>query len=289
MQNAPAGTATADAEALDRWQPIETVVDDQLTPAPLARLAALLDHQASPWPDGLLPPLGHWLFFLPDARQSLLGDDGHPMRGDDLPPVPLPRRMWAGSRIDFLADVAVGRPATRRSKVVEVEHKSGRSGSLTFVTVRHVIEQDGTPAIVELQDLVYREASTGAEAPRAAVPCERVASAQRSVPLGPTALFRYSALTYNAHRIHYDLPYARDVEHYPGLVVHGPLQATLLIDHLLRQRPGARLARFTFRGVRPLIAGEAATLNLAEEANGIALWTTDAAGQESMRADAVLA
>jgi 3-methylfumaryl-CoA hydratase len=228
------------------WRPVDTIVADDIVAAPLRRLSALLDHDEPPWPSGVLPALGHWLFFLPEAGQSALGDDGHPLRGDDLPPVPAQRRMWAGSRIEFLAELPLGGPAMRRSRVVKVEQKTGRSGALTFVTVRHEIGLGSTPAIVELQDLVYRDDVTPQPSSVMSTPiaCNRIATARRTLMFDPQLLFRFSALTYNAHRIHYDLPYALEDEHYPGLVVQGPLQATLLIDHLLRVQPGARLARF---------------------------------------------
>lgn len=272
--------------------PIETQFDDAIVAGPVRRLAALLDYGAPPWPDGRLPPLGHWLFFLPETRQSSIGRDGHPERGDDLPPIEAPRRMWAGGRIDFLADVPIGGIATRRSKVVNVEEKRGRSGVLTFVTVRHEILCGGVPAIVELQDLVYRQddrrgtPATPAVSVRSAI---REAEATRTVRVDPAILFRFSALTFNAHRIHYDLPYATDVERYSGLVVQGPLQAVLLVDHLLRTMPGVRLAGFSFRGARPLIAGPAFTVNLVSVDGGVALWTSDDEGHECMRAMAVLA
>lgn len=261
-------------------------VADDLVAGPVNRLAALLDHRAPPWPADRVPPLGHWLFFLPDAPQSALGEDGHP--ADRMAPEGAgPRRMWAGGRIDFHADLPLGARAVRTSVVERVEQKTGRSGALTFVTLRHEIRVGDTLAVEEWQDIVYRDAPRTSGPASMATPEIRTAASSRRLQLGPAALFRYSALTFNAHRIHYDLPYATGVEGYAGLVVHGPLQATLLVDHLLRIRPEARLASLQFRGARPLYAGPV-RLNLAEEPGGIALWTSDEAGETCMRATAVL-
>lgn len=261
---------------------------DDLVAGPIRRLAALLDHQEPLWPADRLPPLGHWLFFLPDPRQSTLGPDGHPV-GGAVPDGAGPRRMWAGGRVAFHADLPIGARAVRTSIVESVERKAGRSGALTFVSLRHEVHVGETLAITEHQDLVYREAAGAGGATPAPAPETRIAEASRTLEIDAPALFRYSALTFNAHRIHYDLPYAIGVEGYAGLVVHGPYQATLLIDHLLRTRPGARITSFRHRGVRPLIAGPA-TLNLADEPGGsVALWSSDAAGHACMRATATLA
>ena len=263
-------------------------VEDDLVAGPVRRLAALLYHRAPVWPADRVPPLGHWLFFLPEPLQSTLGPDGHPVTGT-VPVGAGPRRMWAGGRIVFHADLPIGARAVRTSHVERVETKTGRSGALTFVTLRHEVRAGDVLAIVEHQDLVYREAAETGQAVAPEPPAEaRTAAVSRTLEIDAPALFRYSALTFNAHRIHYDLPYATGVEGYAGLVVHGPYQATLLVDHLLRTRPGARLATFAYRGVRPLFAGPA-TLNLAEEVDGsISLWTSDAPGHPCMRATATL-
>ncbi|KQZ77019.1 acyl-CoA dehydrogenase [Sphingopyxis sp. Root214] len=264
--------------------------EDVAAAAPLAGLAALLDHDSSPWLPGTVPPLAHWLYFLPTARQSAIGEDGHPRRDGAglLPPVPLRRRMWAGSRIDFLSPVAVGAALTRVTTIDAIKPKHGASGDLLFVTLRHDITADGVAAIREEQDIVFREPAPTAPAP-AAVPVEPAepepADAVRSLSPDPVLLFRYSALTFNAHRIHYDRDYAQNVEGYAGLVVHGPLIATLLMDHLLRTAPGATPRRFSFRAEAPLIDGAPFDLCLARDGDATRLWARDAAGRATMRAD----
>lgn len=237
-------------------------------------LSDLLDYPAPPWRAGILPPLAHWLAFPPAARQSDLGRDGHPRRTDHPD---LPRRMWAGSRVRFLADVAVDAPLRRATEIVSQVEKTGRSGRMLFVTLRHDISSGGAPAIVEEQDLVYRAMPVPAAAP---LPVDPLPYATDDATIVPDAamLFRFSALTYNAHRIHYDLPYARDVEGYRGLVVHGPLIATLLIDRLRRHRPGATPASFAFRAVAPLIAGERITFSIDQDGATAELTASGPAG-----------
>lgn len=254
--------------------------------APLAGLAALLDHDAAP--PATVPPLGHWLYFLPDARQSALGEDGHPRRDDGglLPPVPLPRRMWAGGRVEFLAPIAVGAALTRVTTIAAIRAKRGASGNLLFVTLRHDIAADGIPAIREEQDLVYRAPAAASTASPVLSPVEpEPAAAVRRVAPDPVLLFRYSALTFNAHRIHYDRDYARDVEGYAGLVVQGPLIATLLIDHARREMPSLTPACFSFRAEAPLIDGAPFDLCLSREGSGARLWARDTTGQPTMRAE----
>ncbi|QCB53766.1 acyl-CoA dehydrogenase [Sphingopyxis sp. PAMC25046] len=259
---------------------------DIATAAPLRGLAALLDHDAV---TDILPPLGHWLYFLPDARQSAIGEDGHPRRDGAglLPPVPLPRRMWAGSRIEFLAPIAVGAALTRVTTIDAIKPKRGASGDLLFVTLRHDIAANGVPAIREEQDIVFREPTPASPAPQApTVPAAaEPADAVRKVSPDPVLLFRYSALTFNAHRIHYDRDYAQSVEGYAGLVVHGPLIATLLIDHALRAAPDIVPRQFVFRAEAPLIDGAPFDLCLAREGDAAKLWARDATGRATMRAN----
>jgi len=263
--------------------------EDIATAAPLAGLAALLDHDISPWLPGTVPPLAHWLYFLPDARQSAIGEDGHPRRDSTglLPPVPLPRRMWAGSRIEFLSPMAIDAALTRVTTIDAIKPKRGASGDLLFVTLRHDIAADGIAAIREEQDIVFREPAptipaTAASpiAPQDAEPADVV----RSISPDPVLLFRYSALTFNAHRIHYDRDYARNVEGYAGLVVHGPLIATLLMDHFLRSAPDAAPRHFSFRAEAPLLDGAPFDLCLAQDGDATRLWACDAAGRTTMRA-----
>ena len=242
-------------------------------------LAALLDHQTPPWRPGELPPLAHWLLFPPDTRQGEMGQDGHPRRDDEE----LPRRMWAGSRMHFAAPIPIGSEVVRETRQLSVADKRGRSGRMQFVTLRHVLSVDGRVCVEEEQDIVYREAGRNSALPPPDARTE-VPPVARSLTADPVQLFRYSALTFNAHRIHYDLPYSRDVEGYPGLVVHGPFLATLLMDHYLRHDPAAQVASFSFRAQRPVFAGDAFTLGLSPEDKGGALMAIDHAGGLAMQA-----
>ena len=264
--------------------------EDIATAAPLRGLAALLDHGPSLAAAATVPPLAHWLYFLPDARQSAIGEDGHPRRDEAglLPPVPLPRRMWAGGRVEFLAPLPVGAALTRVTTIDAIRPKRGASGDLLFLTLRHDIAANGVAAIREEQDLVYRapaDARAAAPAPPLATPASERIDEMRSVLPDPVLLFRYSALTFNAHRIHYDRGYAHDVEGYAGLVVQGPLIATLLMDHFLRSTPGVTPRRFAFRAEAPLSDGAPFDLCLARETGGARLWARDAAGRATMRAE----
>ncbi len=244
---------------------------DIAEPGPVRRLAALLDHETPPWAPGVLPPLAHWLYFLPEAPQSSLGPDGHPLRGGFLPPVQLPRRMWAGGRIEFRAPIPYGAEMTRRSTVADITGKTGSTGEMVFVVVRHEISVDDRIAIVEDHDIVYRPLAA-APAPARSAPAPVSTDWRRSVAPGPVELFRYSALTFNSHRIHYDRDYVRDVEGYPGLVVHGPLIATLLVDNFLRWRPMTPIARFAYRAKSPLFDGARFDLCAAASPTGARLW-----------------
>jgi 3-methylfumaryl-CoA hydratase len=253
---------------------------DWSDPDRVARLAATLDHATPPWPGSVLPPLGHWLCFLPADREAAIGRDGHPERTDDglLPNVDLPRRMWAGSRIRFLGDIPLNAPIVRTSTLIAATPKSGRSGRMLLATLRHAIAvEGGEPAIVE-QDIVYREqAQTGTPFVRPASDPGEADPFIRSVVPDSVLLFRYSALTFNAHRIHYDRDYARDDEGYPGLVVHGPLVATLMLDHLVRER-NAPILSYSFRAASPVFDGETIALGLRRDGDGVALRAVGPAG-----------
>jgi 3-methylfumaryl-CoA hydratase len=272
-----------DIESLSPWIGRTETAQDRLMPQSLGGLAALLDHEAPPWPSGEIPPLGHWLAFLPNARQSELGSDGHPRLGGFLPPVPLPRRMWAGSRLDFLKPISVGEAIERRSVIVDIRHKQGGAGDLVFVTVRHEITTKGELAIVDEQDIVYRgdPAKTPAQQPVAPLPADIV----RQHSPDPTQLFRFSALTFNGHRIHYDRDYARDIEGYGGLVVHGPFQALLLMDHFLKAERVRRVKRFAFVARRPLFDTAPFDLCLAWTSGGARLWTLGRDGLPALTAE----
>lgn len=278
-----------DIAHLRGWIGRSETLEDEATAQPLAGLAALLDHAAPPWAKDEVPPLGHWLYFLPRARQSEIDVDGHPRRGGFLPPVDLPRRMFAGATTEFHAPMPAGARLTRVSTILDVSEKRGASGRLVFVTLRHAIAADGVPALTEEQDIVYREAAA-TPAPPAKKPAgtPRPAQHSRRVVPDPTALFRFSALTFNAHRIHYDRDYARDVEFYPGLVVQGPFIAMLLLDLLLRHRPALPLKRFRFRAKSPLFDTAPFELCLAQRDGGYDLWAVDAEGREAMAAEAAV-
>jgi 3-methylfumaryl-CoA hydratase len=238
-------------------------------------------------PGERLPEPWHWLFFLPAPAASALDTDGHPRRGDFLPPVPLPRRMWAGSTLRFLGQLCVGDEVQRVSTISDVSLKQGSSGALVFVSVQHAIYRDGELVLAEDQQLVYRE--PGGSGPAPAQPAPAPAQWSREIVPDPVLLFRYSALTFNSHRIHYDRDYAVQQEGYAGLVVQGPLTATLLLDLLRRELPDARLAAFRFRGVRPLLDGAPLRLQGRRDDNSVRLWALDASGALAMDAQAELA
>ena len=200
---------------------------------------------------GELPPLWHWVYFTPSARRSALGPDGHPARGGFLPPVALPNRMWAGGRLAFHQPLRLGEAVERRSRIVRCDRKHGRSGELVFVTVRHAVSGERGLALEEEHDIVYRQPAPKG-GPLAGEAVAAAAEFRRTVRPDPVLLFRYSALTFNGHRIHYDHPYVTGEEGYPGLVVHGPLTATLLLDAFRAAHPDQRVERFAFRAVGPL-------------------------------------
>lgn len=282
-----------DFRHLESWIGRSRTQRDVIGATPVHALRATLDLAGSAVEPGApLPPLWHWLYFLPLHRHSELGPDGHARRGDFLPPVPLPRRMWAASRFEFLEPVCVGDAVERCSTVTDVRHKSGRSGPLVFVTVRHELRRAGAAAaaLVEFHDIVYRDANkpTDAEPPAQRAPVE--AAWQRCIVPDDVLLFRYSALTFNAHRIHYDRRYATGVEGYPGLVVHGPLIATLLMDLLRRHAPLADVAAFRFKALRPTFDLHPFTLNGLPQPDGktVALWAQDHEDRLTMEASATL-
>jgi 3-methylfumaryl-CoA hydratase len=282
---------TLDLAHLRTWIGRHETVADVIAPWPLVALAALLDRD-DPYPthDTLLPPGGHWLYFRPAARQSELGADGHPRRGGFLPPVPLPRRMWAGGRLEFLRPIRIGDTATRVSRIGEVALKEGRAGPLVFVRVDHEISGPDGPALKEEHDIVYRGIPASHLPPVAAPPAPEGAAWRREIAPDPVMLFRYSALTFNGHRIHYDQPYATKIEGYPGLVVHGPLIATLLMDLLRREAPDARLARFAYRAQGPLFdtAPFAVEGTPGTDGRSAKLWARGPDGALAMSGEALL-
>ncbi len=275
------------------WIGRSQTLHDHIGPTPVAALAATLDHPAAPVQSGsALPPLWHWLYFLPLHRQSELGPDGHARRGGFLPPVALPRRMWAGSQFTFHAPVRVGDAAARTSTIEDVRAKPGRTGPLVFVKVRHELHCNGQAqaALTEHHDIVYREAPVPGDAGPPPVPAPTGAAWQREIVPDDVLLFRYSALTFNGHRIHYDRRYAAQVEGYPGLVVHGPLIATLLMDLLRREVPDAAVSTFAFKAVRPTFDLHPFRVNgrLQDDGRTVRLWAQDHEGWLTMDATASL-
>ena len=282
-------TTTADAQFdhLRTWVGRTESVEDEITAWPVKAMTATLD-RSDPLPARGEPiPLGwHWLYFLEAKRESELAHDGHAKRGGFLPPVPLPRRMWAGGRFEFRRALKMGESARRDSEVVKVEPKRGKSGDLVFVTVRHTIIGSGDVTAIEEHDIVYREAAKPGEAQPAGKPAPERPSWTRSLAGDPVLLFRFSALIFNAHRIHYDLPYVVEEEHYPGLIVHGPLQATLLLD-LCRRHSARQVARFDYRAMYPLFHTETFSVNGIPSADGASaeVWTANEKSWTAMHAN----
>lgn len=311
-----------DIEYLKQWTGRSEVVQDVLHAKPLVLFSATLDRQdPAPKTGDEIPPFWHNLYFLTATRQSELGVDGHPPRGGFLPPVPLPRRMFAGAQVDFVRPLHVGQAVERRSTILGVNRKQGRSGEMIFLQLQHEISDTAGVCVVETQDIVYREDpdSTAANAQAASTPNPPAAVSQggssetalhslrsdierraaspaptfsamaarwsRTVVPDPVLLFRYSALTFIGHRIHYDYPYATEVEGYPGLVVHGPLQAILLLDLLRCEQPQYMPQRFAFRAVSPLFCtGAFRVCGAPADAGQCSLWIEDQQGRITMQA-----
>ncbi|WP_374407647.1 MaoC family dehydratase N-terminal domain-containing protein [Pelagerythrobacter sp.] len=267
---------------------------DRLDPALAARWCAAFD-LPPPAPGAAMPQGSHFCLCTPDAPTATLGEDGHPARDDSpdsfLPPVPLARRMWASSAIEFHAPIAVGAAIERVSRVASIAAKEGRSGPMVFVEVAHETAADGVSAVREVQTLVYREAAAP-NAPLSPPPSDEGAfdpagwDAHRVVQPDPRVLFRYSALTFNTHRIHYDTPYAEEVERYRGLVVHGPLTASLLLQLAAQELGDNALASFAFRGMSPAIAGEPLHLAMKRKDGAIELAAFARDGRQAMQATA---
>ena len=281
---------------LQEWLGKTETLTDTVTAAPVRALSATLDRlDPEPSKGTFLPELWHWLYFLPHARQSEIGPDGHPKRGGFLPPVPLPRRMWAGSRVQWLAPLVVGDEIKRVSKIESVTHKSGRTGDLIFVLVKHEISNQKGLAMIEEHDIVYRDAPGPDDKPVAPTVAPSDAKWSKTITPDDVLLFRYSALTFNGHRIHYDRKYVTEVEGYPGLIVHGPLIATLLVDLVRQSIPGCTLKSFEFRAIRPTFDINnfkvSAKPDLEKDPSGktIAIWAQDHEGWLTMQATAVLA
>lgn len=256
------------------WIGRRTETSAVLSPLQATRMAATLGRTTTFAEGDVLPPGWHWLYFNDIVPAGLLGGDGHPALGTTMPPVPLPRRMWAGGNIAFDAPVLLGSTVRRVSTIASITRKQGRSGDLYFVDIDHELSCDNEVLLTESQNIVYRELETGS----APVPPAAPADAEVSVTwhLDHVALFRYSALTFNGHRIHYDADYARGVEGYPNVVIHGPLLATLLME--LAASRGRVLTEFQYRARSPLFLPESFSTNLRAADDDVALW---AAGPDS--------
>lgn len=272
---------------MKRWIGRTESARDLVSVWPVVALANALDLDNGPGVGSPLPPLWHWLNFLPNHRACELGYDGHARLGGFLPPVPLPRRMWAGGRLQFIRRLRVGENAVRESRIDNITLKVGRSGPLAFVLVHHKIRGDQGAQLIEEHDIVYRAPPSANEAP--ALPREAPAEAQwsREITADPVLLFRYSALTFNGHRIHYDRDFCR-TEGYPGLVVHGPLIATLLLDLVNRHAPNFHVRTFEFKAVSPLFDVHTFSVHGRMDGTQVSLWALNYKGELAMTASAVL-
>ena len=249
--------------------------------------ATLFQEIGEPKAGNAAPFTTHWCLAQPVFPMSQLSQDGHPTRGGFLPPVPLPRRMWAGGELEFFDALRVGDETKRSSRISDVTMKTGSTGVLCFVSVEHVVTTPRGLAIRERQDIVYREMS-GAQSAASGKPAPPppVATHRESHVSDPVLLFRYSALTFNGHRIHYDRDYVTKVEGYPGLVFHGPLQAALIVEFAAKLHGGSPPRKFSYRGVQPLFEGSEFSVNASDSDTGMELWTANAEGQPTMKGTA---
>lgn len=278
-----------DIEHLRTWIGREETRSELLTDALVERFNATFDRQSPLDPGAAAPLFIHLCLGQPAVPTAELGPDGHPARGGFLPPVPLPRRMWAGGEITFQGDIRIGEVVTRRSVIQDVVLKQGRTGTLCFVTVRHDVTSGGRPALSERQDIVYRDVDApGGARPKPAPDPAGAGEHRREIAATPAFLFRYSALTFNGHRIHYDLPYTTGEEGYPGLIVHGPIQATLLAQYAADLR-GRVPTRFSFRSLSPIFDTHDFSLNASAEGDEMTLWTAATGGPVAMTGRAVWA
>lgn len=272
-----------DIDHLRTWIGREEIKSETVSPALVERFNATFGRTGDTVAGAPAPVMIHLCLAPPAAPIDQLGPDGHPARGGFLPPVPLARRMWAGGSFAFMDDIRIGETVTRRSTIRDVTVKQGRTGTLCFVTVDHRIESDARLPLTERQDIVYRDLDAPGAPAKAAPP--PAPEGTHRVTVDPTAplLFRYSALTFNGHRIHYDAPYTREVEGYPGLIVHGPLQASQLVH--LAERVGGRVPKtFDFRSLSTIFDTGPYTLNATEDGEALKLWTAQSGGPVAMEA-----
>lgn len=277
--------ANLDAEYLRQWIGKQEIIEETISAGPLRRMRATLDCEPETIIDGeVIPPLWHWAYFLSPVRASELGRDGHAALGDFMPPVPLPRRMWAGGKITINDAIRVGETARRESTVRDVQLKQGRTGKLCFVEVEHSFFVGKDLRFSEIHNIVYRDVKQPGE--DEILPPVSPSDAQwtREVIPDSILLFRYSALTFNGHRIHYDLDFCRDHEGYPGLVFHGPLTATLLLQLAGEHNPGKIPEEYEFRAYSPLFDNAPFTLNGKMDGPVAELWASNADGRMAMKA-----
>jgi 3-methylfumaryl-CoA hydratase len=280
-------TEKLDLDHLRQWIGRATEASDIVTAQLVKGLRATLFQEiGEPKTGDAAPFTTHWCVAQPVFPMSQLGPDGHPARGGFLPPVPLPRRMWAGGELEFLDTLRVGDEATRSSRISDVTVKTGSTGALCFVSVEHLVKTARCTAIRERQDIVYRDVSGTPQAAPAKPAAPPVPQHRESHMADPVLLFRYSALTFNGHRIHYDRDYVTKVEGYPGLIFHGPLQATFMVELAAKLHGGKPPKKFSYRGLQPLFEGSEFSINANTTDNGMELWTANSAGQPTMKGTA---
>jgi 3-methylfumaryl-CoA hydratase len=280
---------TLDLDQLRQWIGRSAEATDVVTAHLVMGLRATLFQEIGQPKDGDAAPFTvHWCLAQPVFPMSMLGPDGHPTRGGFLPPVPLPRRMWAGGELEFFDALRVGDAPKRTSRISDVTLKTGSTGTLCFVAVEHVVTTSRGIAIRERQDIVYREMGSAQAAPTKAPPPPPVAKHREMHMADPVLLFRYSALTFNGHRIHYDRDYVTEVEGYPGLIFHGPLQAAFIVELAAKLHGGTAPKKLSYRGVQPLFEGAEFSINANANDNGsgMELWIANAEGQPTMKGTA---
>jgi 3-methylfumaryl-CoA hydratase len=279
-------TVELDLDHYRAWIGREEQASEEVTPELVHRFNATLDLGTDyPRQGDPVAPMIHLCIAPAAAPTAALGPDGHPQRGGFLPPVPLPRRMWAGGSLRFGRAIRVGERVQRTSRIDDVAIKEGRTGTLCFVAIDHTLTVDGEIVVRERQDVVYRGQSDPSRAGAVTSPVQTGQHHRRVAATAPL-LFRYSALTFNGHRIHYDHPYATGVEGYPGLVVHGPLQATLLVHFAATLRGGQAPAQFDFRSHSPLFDDDDVDVHASDKGDGLSLWTARPGGPVAVMAEA---
>ncbi|SHK12647.1 3-methylfumaryl-CoA hydratase [Bradyrhizobium lablabi] len=281
-------TDTIDLDHLRQWIGRSSQASDIVTAQPVKGLRATLFQEiGEPKMGDAAPWTVHWCLAQPVFPMSALSQDGHPTRGGFLPPVPLPRRMWAGGELEFFDCLRVGDEMTRTSRIADVTMKTGSTGPLCFVSVDHLVTTPRGTALRERQDIVYRDMSTSQAAAPAKTPASPPSAQHRESHMAdPVLLFRYSALTFNGHRIHYDRDYVTKVEGYPGLIFHGPLQAAFIVELAAKLHGGAAPKKFSYRGLQPLFEGSEFSVNANTTDDGMELWTANSAGQPTMKGTA---